>query len=221
VKDRDPARTKRDPGHTVQQSVCDRRRAGGTTNDRNARRPAKRFEIGRDGCETRRTHNIAGLQQSLTASLDQVDTGHSLTAKPFCRLRGARGKHYIAGLNDSVVSGLNVLDPRKPTCSGPLGGNCPVILENTAVRRGGNHLIHCSPDYSQKLCRATQGHGTISRFHELFRNRMVPEGCKLTIGWPCKAIGEGETGTVGVNAPMADGSGTDGASLLNYGDAYF
>src|ERR1700733_9728760 len=177
--------------------------------------------MGRDGCETRRTKNIAGLQQSLTASFNQVDPGHSLTPKPFCRRGGARGKHYVAGFNASLVSGLNILDTRQPTRSRALGGECPVLFEDISVRRGGNHIVHCPPDQSQKLARAAQGNSAVSCFHKFFSNRMISEGCKLAIGRSCKAIGKGETGIVRVNAPMADSSGSDGASLLYYCDAFF
>jgi hypothetical protein len=96
-----------------------------------------------------------------------------------------------------------------------------VLLEDIAVRRGRNHIVHCASDQSQKFARAAQGNSAVSCFHELSRNGMISEGCKLAIGRSCKAIGEGETGTVGVNAPMTDGSGSDSASLLHYGDAFF
>ena len=112
-----PARTKRDPGHTVQQGISNSRCAGGTANDGNAWRPAKRGETGSHCRETCGTHHVAGLQQSFATSLDKIDARHDFTRKAFCRLGGARGQHYIAGIDGALASGLNISDEREPAVS--------------------------------------------------------------------------------------------------------
>ena len=166
-------------------------------------------------------HNLAGLQQSFATSLHQVDAGHSLTPKPLCRLGGARGKHYIAGFDGALAPGLKILNQSQPTRLRALRRHCSVSFKNTAVRRGRNHLVHRLSDQAQKLACAAQRHRAFSCFHELFREWMVSECRKLTVGWSCKAVGKGESCTVGVNAPTADGPVPNGAGLLHHRDAFF
>jgi hypothetical protein len=154
--------------------VGKRRCAGGTANDRNAWRPPKSGEAGSDRCEACDTQNVARLQQSWTISLDQVDAGHDLATKAFCRLVGTRGKNYISGLNGPLASGLNISDQREPTGSRALCRNCPVRPENPAVWRGRDHRVHRLPHQGQKLTSALQRHSAVSHRQELPGKRMVP-----------------------------------------------
>jgi hypothetical protein len=221
VQDGEAVRTKRDPRHTVQHGECNRRRAGGTANDGNARRPAKTGEPGSDRGKTCGTDNLAGLQQPLTTSLNKVRASHYLTPEPLYRLGGACGQHYILGIDGALAPGLNISNQRQPTSSRPLSRHCSVSLKNTTVWRGCNHLVHRLPDQAQKLACAAQWHRAVAHFHELFREWMASECRKLTVGWSGKAVSEGESCAVRVNAPTADGPFPNGARLLHDRDALF
>ena len=82
-------------------------------------------------------------------------------------------------------------------------------------------LVHRLPDQGQKLACAAQRHRAFSRFHKLFGKRMISQCRKLAVGWSGKAVGEGESSTVGVDAPAADGPLPNGARLLHHRDALF
>jgi hypothetical protein len=113
------------------------------------------------------------LQQPFATSLHQVHASYYLTPKALNRLGGTGGQHYIAGVNRALASGLNISNQRQPTRGRALCRHCFVSLENIAVWRGRNHVVHRLPDQAQKLTCAAQWHRAVSGFRELLREWMT------------------------------------------------
>lgn len=92
-------------------------------------------------------------------------------------------------------------------------------VEDPAVGCDGNRLVYALPDGRKKLPCPAKRDGFVPCSHELFRNGVASQCRKLASGRPCEAIRKSKTGTVGVYAPAADTSRTNGAGLLHNRDA--